>query len=118
MNLGEQSNGGVWMQIERKKILQYALDYEIGDVHTYSGYRGDLIVKITAKEKDTALAIREFAFSLGVKEVIVKQNTVEGYEIYCVTPDENVYGLKAGEETDSVKHSEYVEDTWTKTTLN
>ncbi|MBN2871098.1 MAG: hypothetical protein JXK04_09120 [Campylobacterales bacterium] len=106
------------MQTERKKILQYALDHEIGDVHTYSGYRGDLIVKITTKQKASVLAIREFALSLGVKEVIVKQNTVEGYEIYCVTPDENVYGLKAGDGDDTVNHSEYIEDTWTKTTLN
>lgn len=107
------------MQAERKKILQYALDHEIGDVHTYSGYKGDLIVKITTKEKDTAVAIREFAYSLGVKEVVIKQNpNVVEYEIYCVTPDENVYGLKKGDDNDSVDHSEYVEDTWKKTVLN
>lgn len=106
------------MQQERRKILQYALDYEIGDVSTYSGYKGDLIVKITTKEKETVLAIRKFALGLGVKEVVIKQNPVGGYEIYCVTPDEHVYGLKGDGKDESEKGSGYVEDAWQKSLLN
>lgn len=107
------------MQDERKKIIRYALDYDILDVNTYSGYKGDLIVKITVKEKDAVLAIREFAHSLGVKEVVVKQNpNLLAYEMYCVTPDENVYELKLKDEDDPEKHAEHIEDTWAKTMLN
>lgn len=97
------------MQAERKKIIQYALDYDINDIHTYSGYKGDLIVKITTKEKDVVLAIRRFALSLGIKEVVVKHNLALLYEIYCVTADESVYRLK----TDREKESKvFLKDSW------
>lgn len=74
------------MQEERKKILQYALNYDIKDVHTYSGYKGDLMVKIIAKEEKVVTAIREYALSLEIKEVVVKHNV--DYELYCVTAEE------------------------------
>lgn len=76
------------MQEERKKILQYALNLDIKDVHTYSGYKGDLMVKIITKEEKVVTAIQEYALSLEIKEVVVKHNV--DYELYCVTAEEVV----------------------------
>lgn len=107
------------MESERKKIIQYSLDYEIDDIHTYSGYKGDLIVKITTREKNAAVAIRQYALSLGIHEVVVKQNPhLMVFEIYCVTSDDNIYRLKPDAKNDNRNHNEYVEDSWSKTVLN
>lgn len=101
------------MQEERKKIIQYALGFDIQDIHTYSGYKGDLIVKIVTKERDVLGAIRSFALSLGVKDVVIKQNVdMRNYEIYCITVDEHVYGLKTVDITDEIHAERSVKDPW------
>lgn len=83
------------MDEERKKILQYALQYNILDVHTYSGYKGGLIVKITTRDPNVVDAIETFALSLStVDEVVVKTNHLMQFEIFCVTKDNDVYELK------------------------
>jgi len=101
------------MQEERKKIIRYALNFNILDVATYSGYKGDLIVKITTKERDSAIAIRKFALDLDIKEVVIKQNMdMRSFEIFCVTPDVEVYHLKTDDLLEEV-HSEHpVKDVW------
>lgn len=102
------------MQEERRKIIRYALDYEIENINTYAGYKGDLIVKITTKDIHAAAEIRKYADALGLKEIVVKENpSVEEYEIFCVTPDKAVYHLKTEEIIDKVhaKHSSQ-KDVW------
>jgi len=96
------------MYQERKDIIRYSLDFNVSDINTYSGYRGDLVVKITTKEKDAVVAIRKYALSLGIKEVVIKQNKdLLLYEIYCITLDEAVYHIKTGDILDEnhAKHS-------------
>lgn len=103
------------MYAERKKLIRYALDFEIENINTYSGYKGDLIVKISTKEKEAVIAIRKFALSIGIKEVVIKQNSnIEQFEIFCVTSDENVYDLKIKELLDEVhaEHHETSKDVW------
>ena len=83
------------MQEERKSIIRFALDYSVVDIHTYSGYKGDLVVRITVKEKYAVIAIRKFALDLGIKEVVIKENkNLSQYELYCVTEDEGAYHIK------------------------
>ncbi|MGZ5208797.1 MAG: hypothetical protein ACXWB0_07250, partial [Sulfuricurvum sp.] len=74
---------------------------------------------ITTKEKESVLAIRKFALSIGIKEVVIKQNLdVEQFEIFCVTSDENVYDLKIKELLDEVhsEHHETSKDVWEEVT--
>lgn len=100
------------MQEERKQILRHALNFNIEDVHTYSGYKGDLIVKITTKNKDALSEIRKYALSLGIKEVVIKQNPgIVQYEIFCVTEDESVYHLKT-EDVLKELHDNHPVDDW------
>lgn len=79
------------MQDQRRKILQYALNLNIKDVHTYAGYRGDLMVKIITSDKGVMNAIREHALSIGIKEVVVKHSL--DYVLYCVTVDDGASAL-------------------------
>lgn len=101
------------MQAERKKIIQYALDFEIDDINTYSGYKGDLVVKITTKDMHVVVAIRKFAMDLNIKEVVIKQNPhLLEYEIYCVTPDAEVYHLKTEDVMEEIHTQHPVKDPW------
>lgn len=101
------------MQNKRKNIIRYALDHDIEDINTYSGYKGDLIVKITSKERNSVLAIRKHALELDMLEVVIKQNPVSmAFEIYCVTPDDNVYHVKSEDELEIKKHHHEKDDIW------
>ena len=98
------------MQTKRKKIIQQALEYEIEDINTYSGYKGDLIVKITTKDRPAMMAIRKFALELDILEVVLKHYAGNDlYEVYCVTQDDKVYNLKVDDE------KEHINDIWEKT---
>lgn len=86
------------MYPERKQIIRYALDLDIENINTYSGYRGDLVVKITTRDETTADDIYKYATSIGVNEVVIKQNRNIGqFEVYCITEDQKVYNLKVEE---------------------
>lgn len=101
------------MQEERKRIIRYALDFNIVDIHTYSGYKGDLILRITTKDRDTAVSIQQFALSLGLKEVVIKQNhDIKLYEIYCVSLDEALYNIKVEELLDKSHAKHPTKDIW------
>ncbi|MDX1296154.1 MAG: hypothetical protein R3302_07795 [Sulfurimonadaceae bacterium] len=84
------------LQQVRKDIIKYALNFDILNVNTYSGYKGDLLVKITTLESDDYIvdSIRDKAKELGM-EVVIKDNKAHLlYEIYCIIPDDDSYGLK------------------------
>jgi hypothetical protein len=82
------------MQEARKRILLYALQFDINDVHTYSGYKGGLVVRITTGSAEVVNAIEKFALSIPVLEVVVKNGPLMQFEIFCITEDEDVYSLK------------------------
>ena len=82
------------LQEIQKEIIRYALDLEIDSVNTYAGYKGDLIVKILTKNKNDVLEIRKQGYSLGVKEVVIKEKLdTKQFEIYCVIEDHGFYHL-------------------------
>lgn len=100
------------MQEERKNIIRYALDYSVVDVHSYPGYKGDLVVRITVKDKDAVLKIRRYALDLGIKEVVIKENKdLSQYEIYCVTEDEGAYHIKDIKTLEDI-HTKHIVDVW------
>lgn len=82
------------MDEDRKKIIRYALQFDIHDIHTYSGYKGGLVVKITTRSAAVVDAIEKFALSLPSEEVAVKKNHLMQFEIFCITKDKDVYELK------------------------
>lgn len=100
------------MQEERKSIVRFSLDYNIIDIHTYPGYKGDLVVRFTVKDREAVLAIRRYALSLGIKEVVIKENKdVQQYEIYCVTEDEGAYHIKDKDTLEDI-HATHITDVW------
>lgn len=103
------------MQEERKKIIRFALDYNIFDIHSYPGYRGDLVVRITVKDKTAVLAIRRYALDLGIKEVVIKENKdLSQYELYCITEDEGAYHIKEDDILTENRAKHLVKDPWSQ----
>lgn len=101
------------MQEERKNIIRFSLDYNIIDIHTYPGYKGDLVVRITVKEKEAMFAIRKYALSIGIKGVVIKENKdVVQYEIYCITEDEGAYHIKTEDVLNETRAKHLVKDPW------
>ena len=81
------------MNDKQKKVIRHALDYDIIDIRSYRGYKGDLLIEITTMEKDAAEALKKIAEIVGL-EVEIHQNILSIYEIYCIYPSESVYDLK------------------------
>ncbi len=78
----------------RKKMIRFALDYPIHDIRTYSGYKGDLIVEITASKLAVLDILKPYAESLGMETVIKEKHQIRIHELYCITPDPQIYRLK------------------------
>lgn len=107
------------MHAIRKNIIQFALSQNIENINTYAGYKGDLIVKITTRDKDAVSAIRKFALDQDILEVVVKHNPhLLIFEVYCVTEDENVYHIKINDEFEAEHKHETSDDPWGKTVLD
>lgn len=83
------------MQEIQKELIRYVLDLDIFSINTYTGYKGDLIIKVITKNRQEVIDIRKFALDLGVKEVVIKEKIdTKQYEVFCVTVDDDVYVLR------------------------
>ena len=78
----------------RKQMIRFALDFPIRDIRTYSGYKGDLLVEITTGHDEILPKLKERAVSLGMEAVVKERYDTRIHEVFCIVPDEDVYGLK------------------------
>ena len=81
------------MNDERKEIIRQALKFDIIDIRTYTGYKGDLLVEITTIDPDVIRSLKKIAESLGM-ETVIQKDIVMIYKIFCITPSSNAYDLK------------------------
>ena len=77
----------------RKDIIKFALGFEIKDIRTYAGYKGDLLVEIMATDLDVLRTIKGWAENLGMETVLKENPMTMVHELFCITPDEDVYEL-------------------------
>jgi hypothetical protein len=82
------------MHETRKAMIRFALDHNIRDIRTYSGYKGDLLIEITTSDLALLPVLKAHAESLGMQTVIKEKHDILIHEIYCIMPDEDLYGLK------------------------
>lgn len=78
----------------RKQMIRFALDFPIRDIRTYSGYKGDLLVEITTGDDGILSQLKAHAESLGMEAVVKERYDTRIHEVYCIVPDESIYGLK------------------------
>jgi hypothetical protein len=82
------------MHETRKAMIRFALDHNIRDIRTYSGYKGDLLIEITTTDLALLPVLKEHAESLGMQTAVKKKFDLQIHEIYCIMPDEELYSLK------------------------
>ena len=78
----------------RKQMIRFALDFPIRDIRTYSGYKGDLLVEITTGDDEILPKLKAQAEKLGMETVVKERYDTRIHEIYCIIPDEDIYGIK------------------------
>jgi len=81
------------MSDERKEIIRQALEFNIIDIRTYTGYKGDLLVEITSMESDVILSLKRSAETLGL-ETVVQKDIISLYKLFCISPSSHTYDLK------------------------
>ncbi len=81
------------MQQERKDVIKFALGLEIKDIRTYGGYKGDELVEITSTDMEVLKKIKAWATNLGMETALKENPMTSVHELFCITPDEEVYGL-------------------------
>lgn len=81
------------MDEKRKEMIRKGLEFEIVDVRSYAGYKGDMLIAFITLKEDTMQSLKNIAESLGM-EVVVKRDPLLHYQIYCITPGDHIYDLK------------------------
>ncbi|MDA3945560.1 MAG: hypothetical protein PF439_02630 [Helicobacteraceae bacterium] len=81
------------MEPVRKDIIKFALGLAIKDIRTYGGYKGDQLVEITSIDLDVLKKIKAWATNLGMETVLKANPMTMVHELFCITPDEDVYPL-------------------------
>lgn len=92
-DIGHLASSTTSMSQVRKDIIKFALGFEIKDIRTYAGYKGDLLVEIMATDPKVIQTIKEWAENLGMETALKENRMTMIYELFCITPDEEVYGL-------------------------
>ena len=87
----ESSEGS--MDDTRKEIIRRALEFDIIDIRTYGGYKGDLLVEITTMDPQVTKPIKMIAETLNM-EVVIQQDILSVYKIFCISPSNAGYDLK------------------------
>lgn len=77
----------------RKEMITRALHFDIRDVRTYAGYKGDLLIQITATDMLVLDALQKQAGVLKMQTLIKPNLDTMLHELYCIVPDD-VYRLK------------------------
>ena len=81
------------MSDQRKEIIRRALNFNIVDIRSYRGYKGDMLVEITSMENDVIRSIKSIAETLAF-EVVIQKDIISLYKIFCISPSSNIYDLK------------------------
>ncbi len=81
------------MSDQRKEIIRQALKFNIVDIRSYTGYKGDLLVEITTMEPAVITSLKKAAEALEF-EIVIQKDIISLYKIFCISPTSNTYDLK------------------------
>jgi len=81
------------MNDQRKEIIRQSLEFNIIDIRTFTGYKGDLLVEITSMRTDVILSLKKIAETLGF-ETVVQKDIISVYKLFCISPASHTYDLK------------------------
>jgi hypothetical protein len=89
----ELSSSEAIMGLQQKKMIKQILDYDIMDVRTYKGYKGDLLLEVTTLSPEVSTYVKDDAEKLGFEVVTIK-DAISVYKVYCILYVNDSYSLK------------------------
>ena len=81
------------MSPARKELIGCALQYDIVDIRSYTGYKGDLIIEFTSLDPKVIQQLNHVALTLDFESSITTDPLLI-HKLYCISPTENTYDLK------------------------
>ena len=81
------------MSDKRKSYIKKALEYDIIDIRTYVGYKGDLIIQVTTMDPLAVHALKDLAMEMGFETAATK-DVLSVFKVYAIMPTDDTYTLK------------------------
>jgi len=81
------------MDEKRKTVIRMSLEFDIIDIRSYVGYKGDPLIEITTMDPEVAKAIKNIVEKLEL-EVVVHKDILNVYKIFCISEPSDIYDLK------------------------
>lgn len=81
------------MSEERKEIIRRVLGFDILDIRSYAGYKGDLLIEITTLNPTVAKSIENIVQDLCI-ETVIQKDILSIYKVFCITESSSGYELK------------------------
>ncbi|QOY53678.1 hypothetical protein HUE87_07085 [Candidatus Sulfurimonas marisnigri] len=77
-----------------REIIEKSMDYEVKNIHTYKGYEGADILKLTFHDNQELLVVRDYCRSKGIQTSVKLNKELELYCIYEIEKNNEIYPLK------------------------
>lgn len=81
------------MDDDRKEIIRQALKFDIIDIRTYLGYKGDSLLEVITMHPDVIQTLKKTAEDMGF-DTVVQKDTIDEYKLFCIKPATDIYDLK------------------------
>jgi hypothetical protein len=82
------------MKQQHRDIIRRFLDDDIFEMSIYSGYNGGVVLKISTLDIELTNDIQDFCNGIGVECNVKHNRNLAVYDIFCIVPDDEIYGLK------------------------
>jgi len=81
------------MDDKRKTVIRMSLEFDIIDIRSYVGYKGDPLIEITTMHSEVAKAIKNIIEKLEL-DVVIQKDLLNVYKIFCISESSDTYDLK------------------------
>ena len=92
--------------VHRDVLSKFIHHQSLKDITTYYGYRGDYLLKMTTHDGIFIELISNYCEMKSI-DYVVKQNIVDGYEVYIIAIDDDVIPIKK-----RIRNSDQSSDKW------
>ncbi|QOY53051.1 hypothetical protein [Candidatus Sulfurimonas baltica] len=75
-------------------VIEKSMDYAVKNIHTYKGYAGADILKLTFHDNQELLLVRDHCKSRGIQTAVKLHKELELYCIYETEKNDEIYPLK------------------------
>jgi len=86
------------MKKEARDLIKAVIDLDINEISLFTGYRGDLMLRVTSVNSEVIKAIHRICTQRSITAEIKYNNSRYAHEIYCSFEQEDIYRIKRHDE--------------------